>query len=246
MNAGIRFFEAIRTGNFLIFTNLLDADPRLIMARDENDWTPLHFVAALGSSTRAVHATMTKRLIGEGADVNCRTPLGWTPIHMVAMQGQKEAVDVASVLIAGGADLNAVDNQGNDWKDHWQHGKEIRNILEHAVAREPSRGTRIPADAETLTPVTPPRPERRGQMRKGERLLPILLMPFWIATSVAGPITYVLAVVDTWGGSHSVAVKLLVSLTVDVACAAVWPGTWAVWIVFNLMGLQTPIRLLVG
>ena len=128
-------FEVIRTGNFRIFTNLLDADPRLVMARDENDWTPLHFIAALGSSTTAVHAMMTKRLIGEGADVNCRTFLGWTPIHILAMQGQKEAADVARILVEGGADLKATDDRGVGWKLYWQHGEEIRDIFERAETR---------------------------------------------------------------------------------------------------------------
>jgi ankyrin repeat protein len=129
-------FEAIRTGNFRIFTDLLNADPRLVMARDENGWTALHCIAAMGSSTTAVHAMMTKRLISEAADVNCRTVLGWTPIHMIAMQGQKEAVDVARILIDAGADLNALDNDGKRWSLFWQHGDEIRDILVRAEIRK--------------------------------------------------------------------------------------------------------------
>jgi ankyrin repeat protein len=49
---------------------------------------------------------MADELISAGADVNCRTILGWTPIHMVAMQGQKEAAELAKILV--GADLAAV------------------------------------------------------------------------------------------------------------------------------------------
>ena len=78
---------------------------------------------------------MTKRLIGEGADVNCRTFLGWTPIHILAMQGQKEAADVARILVEGGADLKATDDRGVGWKLYWQHGEEIRDIFERAETR---------------------------------------------------------------------------------------------------------------
>jgi hypothetical protein len=155
MNTGVQFFELIQTGNFRSFTNLVDADPRLVMARDEHNWAPLHCIGALGSATTAVHAMMAKRLISEGADVNCRTPLGWTPIHMIAMQGQKEGADVARILIEGGADLKAIDNQGNDWKIHWQHGKEIRDILERAETTKPATGTKISAGKSSRPSIWP-------------------------------------------------------------------------------------------
>jgi len=63
---------------------------------------------------------------------NCRTVLGWTPLHFIAMQGQAKAVELTKVLLAHGLDLTAVDNQGLGWKGHWQHGKEIYDLLENA------------------------------------------------------------------------------------------------------------------
>jgi hypothetical protein len=103
---------------------------RMILMRDDL----LHHLASLGNKTLPVHSIMAAELIRAGADVNCRTVLGWTPIHMIAMQGQKEATQLAKGLIALGADLTAVDKYGADWKMHWQHGTEIRDVLEAAPA----------------------------------------------------------------------------------------------------------------
>src|SRR5512139_1074980 len=105
-------FAAIQGGNLQAFNDLLVRDPKLVLTRDDRGWTLLHFIAALGNRTTQIHSTMADKLIIEGADVNCRTVLGWTPIHMIAMQGQKEAVDVARVLIEAGADLRAIDKHG--------------------------------------------------------------------------------------------------------------------------------------
>jgi hypothetical protein len=73
-----------------------------------------------------------------------------------------------------------------------------------------------------------------------QRLLFSVLL---FASTLAAPVTYILLVVDTWGGSSSVVVKLLICLTVDALAAAVWPGTWIFWIVMHLMGHHTPLAL---
>ena len=69
------------------------------------------------------------------------------------------------------------------------------------------------------------------------------LIFLWI---VAGPITYILNVVDTWRGSASVVVKLIINLTLDAFLAAIWPITWMLWIIYHLNGKSTPLRLLFG
>ena len=61
----------------------------------------------------------------------------WTPIHIIAGQGQKQTCQLARTLIANKADLTAFDNMGRDWKMHWQHGSEMRAILEEASLRDP-------------------------------------------------------------------------------------------------------------
>jgi hypothetical protein len=127
---------AIESGNLESLRRFLKTNPSAVDAKHQpHGWTLLHHLAALGSKTLPVHSRMADELIRAGADVNCRTILSWTPIHLIAMQGQKESVELAKVLIAHGADLAAIDNHGADWKIHWQHGQEIRDVLEDASRR---------------------------------------------------------------------------------------------------------------
>lgn len=79
-----------------------------------------------------------------------------------------------------------------------------------------------------------------------ERRVDILMVPLGIAWSVAGPLTYVLAVVHTWTQASSIAWKLLMNLTMDAILASVWPVTWAFWTIKHLTGGDTPLRLLFG
>lgn len=61
----------------------------------------------------------------------------------------------------------------------------------------------------------------------------------------AGPVTYILNVVDTWGSRSPVIVKLLINLTLDVVLALIWPITWLIWAVQLMMDIEcTPSRLL--
>lgn len=125
----------VEAGDLDRFRGYLKESPMSVHKKYEpNGWTLLHHLASLGNKTLPVHSIMAAELIRAGADVNCRTVLGWTPIHMIAMQGQKEATQLAKGLIALGADLTAVDKYGADWKMHWQHGTEIRDVLEAAPA----------------------------------------------------------------------------------------------------------------
>jgi len=126
----------IRSGDLEGFRLALKTMPNLLNEQlGACGWALLHFLSSLGLETKAVHATMAEDILKAGADVNCRTVLGWTPIHMIAMQGQKEACQLAQLLIAHGADLTALDNSGMDWRMHWQHGTEIRRVLETASIR---------------------------------------------------------------------------------------------------------------
>ena len=63
---------------------------------------------------------------------------------------------------------------------------------------------------------------------------------------IAGPLTYVLSVLDTWHGSSSVTVKILINLTLDAILAFIWPITWVLWIVLYLAGAETPLNTVVG
>jgi hypothetical protein len=133
-DAAINPIEAINLGNLAEFRRFVQANPRALDTLHEpNHWTLLHHLASLGSKTLPVHSTMALELIEAGADVNCRTPLGWTPLIMIATGGEKEAVSLTKILIDHGADVGAVDKHGCDWQIYWQHGEEIRAVLDVAM-----------------------------------------------------------------------------------------------------------------
>ena len=66
---------------------------------------------------------------------------------------------------------------------------------------------------------------------------------FWM---FAGPITYILLVVETWQSQRGAMMKIVVNLTFDVVLAAVWPLTWIIWLFSELLGVGSPLsRVLV-
>ena len=79
-----------------------------------------------------------------------------------------------------------------------------------------------------------------------EQIKTVLLVPLLFTTYFAGPATYVICVVDTWQSGASVFVKFLVSFTLDAIMAALWPITWAIWIVIELAGGDSPISNVLG
>ena len=97
----------------------------------------------------------------------------------------------------------------------------------------------------TQTPPTEP-PPALAKPRLTERLTTAAIAPVLVLWYFAGPITYVVAVVDTWHSRASVPVKLLLNLTLDAFEAAIWPIIWPIWIVEYLAGLPSPLRILFG
>jgi hypothetical protein len=75
-----------------------------------------------------------------------------------------------------------------------------------------------------------------------EKLLSIVMAPIGLAWALAGPVTYILLVVDTWRGNASVIWKLFLCLTVDAFLAALWPLTWIFWGVQHYLGHDTPLH----
>jgi ankyrin repeat protein len=127
---------AVTSGNFDAFRRCIrESAFDLNAGYSPHGWTLLHQLAELGKKTLPVHARMAEDLLNAGADLNCKTVWGWTPLHLIAMHGRVQAVELAKVLIAHRPDLTAVDDQGLGWKDHWQHGKEIYDLLEDASKR---------------------------------------------------------------------------------------------------------------
>jgi hypothetical protein len=71
------------------------------------------------------------------------------------------------------------------------------------------------------------------------------VVPLTILWMLAGPVTYILNVVETWRGPASVPVKLLVSVTLDAFLAGIWPVTWVIWAIESFgFGHSTPLDLL--
>jgi hypothetical protein len=143
-DAAINPIKAIESGNLAEFRRFVQANSQAMDAPHEPDqYTLLHHLAALGSNTLPVHCAMALELVKAGADVNCRTLFGWTPLMLIAMHGQKEAVSLTKTLIGLGADVGAVDKHGCDWTFHWQHGEEIRSVLDAAMTPAQKEANRL-------------------------------------------------------------------------------------------------------
>ena len=70
-----------------------------------------------------------------------------------------------------------------------------------------------------------------------------LPVPGVILWMLGGLVTFILSVVETWQGSASLPLKLVVSVTLDVFLAGIWPITWALWCVQAWLGQNTPLDL---
>jgi ankyrin repeat protein len=96
-------FDAVRAGDLARVRELLDGDPQLAHATDENNSTPLHHAAARG------RAEVAALLLERGADIDAREEDGETPLHYAAWRSQLEA---GRLLIARGTDIEARNNWG--------------------------------------------------------------------------------------------------------------------------------------
>ena len=79
-----------------------------------------------------------------------------------------------------------------------------------------------------------------------ERIVEALTVPAGIVYLLAGPITFILSVVDTWQTKMSVVWKLVFNLTLDAMIGAFWPVAWIVWGIRHAIGHHTPLALLFG
>jgi ankyrin repeat protein len=101
-------FEAAGMGDVERLEALLSSDPSLANAWSDDGFTPLHFAAFFG------HPEAAKLLAERGAALEARSTneqfaLEATPLHSAAAAGQLEVIEV---LLAAGADVNAVQHGG--------------------------------------------------------------------------------------------------------------------------------------
>ena len=96
--ASAEIHDAARSGDLETVTALLEADPELLDARDDNGMTALHWAA------RGVHAEVVIFLVKRGADVTVRDDNQVIPLHSLAYRGAAELVALVAV---SGADVDA-------------------------------------------------------------------------------------------------------------------------------------------
>lgn len=115
-NAG-EIHEAAKTGDVGRINALLDKDPRLLYAKDEEGKTPLHWAdggTPLHVAASQAQPEAAKILIQYYALIDARTKDGSTPLHFAALKGRKPGhIEVAGILIQNGADVNARMNNGS-------------------------------------------------------------------------------------------------------------------------------------
>ncbi len=92
--------RAAEAGDLAKVKALVEGDPALVKAKDENGRTPLHWAA------RGGHFEVLQYLVDRGADLNAIDNNGIAPLHSLARSGQTEA---ARLLIDKGADIDIKD-----------------------------------------------------------------------------------------------------------------------------------------
>jgi ankyrin repeat protein len=89
--------QAAEAGDLAKVRALVEGDPALVKARDENGRMPLHWAA------RGGHLDVLRYIVEKGADLNALDNNGVAPLHTLAGSGQTEA---ARLLIEKGADID--------------------------------------------------------------------------------------------------------------------------------------------
>ncbi len=74
---------------------------------DNNGWTPLHIAVHVGD------ADIVQQLLAYGADPNAKHKrLGSTPLHFALVKEKTQTQRIVEMLVAHGADVNAITNSG--------------------------------------------------------------------------------------------------------------------------------------
>jgi len=97
-------FESVKAGDLSKIRALVEADSRLVQAKDSDGRTGLHWAC------RGVHFDVLKYLVEKGADVNAQDLDGTAPLHSLASRAHDQGL---ALLVARKADVNVQDAGGN-------------------------------------------------------------------------------------------------------------------------------------
>lgn len=104
-------FSAVRNGRHEVVRCLLQTNPILACARDEEGKTALHYASELPYLEGQFKAAC--ELVSHGADVNAQDTHGATPLHWLACGLQGYGPQFAKLLIENGADIHIASEHGD-------------------------------------------------------------------------------------------------------------------------------------
>jgi len=103
-----------------------------IIAKDNNDWTPLHYTACYG------HLSVVEYLVNQKADINAKNEDNQTPLHLAAENGHLHVVEY---LVNQKADINAKTN--DDWTPlHYAARDGHLSVVEYLVNQKTDINTK--------------------------------------------------------------------------------------------------------
>ena len=144
--------EAVKAGDLEKVKILLKGNPRLVMTRTKDGYTPLHLAAVSG------HKEVAEVLLANKASVDARDNVGYTPLHLAARKGHKGMVEL---LLTQGAEVNAKTIMGITPLDMaaWDGHKDVEEFLkQHGGVNgvvglyAPGDGVKEPVLAEWTSP----------------------------------------------------------------------------------------------
>ena len=121
-----RIHDAAKTGDMAAVRALLEKQPGLLNAPNNDGQTPLHVAAKNG------HKEIVGLLLEKGAEVNARDRFQGTPLHWAVFYGHKE---VAELLLVKGAAVNTKERKG--WTPlHYAAWKGYKDLAELLIAND--------------------------------------------------------------------------------------------------------------